>query len=387
MGLSATGIALARSLGRAGIDVVGVSSDDNPPSAHSRLFRYRRGPSLRRTEEALAFYKELADELGERPVLLPTGDPAVLFLSSFRHELEQGFRFFIPPAHELERITSKRAFAQLALELELPLPRTILPNDRIELESLADGLRFPCVVKPEYTELWRSPAARAAGLATAKALPLADREELLETYDRLAAVNNRLLVQETVQGPDENHFEYHALIDPNGRLRAEFAGRKLRLAPPHYGMGTYVESVDIREVKEVGWFVFSRLGYCGMGHLDLKRDERNGELFLFELNPRFSVWTGLDIACGIDFAYYYYLTCIGEDYEAPTSYAIGKRWLNLETDRVSMRTYSQDGTWSRPRWLLSLARASVWALFAFDDPMPSWVSFRRWVRHRVLARR
>ena len=26
------------------------------------------------------------------------------------------------------------------------------------------------------------------------------------------------------------------------------------------------------------------------------------------------------------------------------------------------------------------------ALFAFDDPMPTWVSFRRWVRHRVLAR-
>jgi D-aspartate ligase len=385
MGLSATGIALARALGRAGIEVVGVSSDDNPPSAHSRLFRYRRGPLLRETDEALAFYNKLADDLGERPVVLPTGDPAVLFLSSFRHELEPCFRFFLPPAEDVERITSKRAFAKLAVERELPLPRTVLPNDRLELESLADGLRFPCVIKPEYTELWRGPAARQAGLTTAKALPLADREAMLETYDRLAAIDNRLLVQEMVQGPDENHFEYHVLIDADGRLRAEFAGRKLRLAPPHYGMGTYVESVDIREVREVGWLVFSRLRYHGMGHLDLKRDERDGELYLFELNPRFSVWTGLDIACGIDFAYYYYLTCIGEDYEAPESYPIGKRWLNFETDRVSMRTYSRDGTWSRLRWLLSLGRASVWALFAFDDPMPSWVSFRRWVRHRVLS--
>ena len=106
------------------------------------------------------------------------------------------------------------------------------------------------MIKPEYTELWRSPAAREAGLASAKAIPVADRRSLLETYDRLAPIDNRLLVQEMVQGPDENHFEYHVLIDPDGTLRAEFAGRKLRLAPPHYGMGTYAESVDVREVRD-----------------------------------------------------------------------------------------------------------------------------------------
>src|SRR5439155_2138585 len=126
-------------------------------------------------------------------------------------------------------------------------------------------------------------------------LPVPDRRALFETYDRLAPVDGRLLVQEMVQGPDENHFEHHVLIDTEGRLRAEFAGRKLRLSPPHYGMGTYAESVELREVAKVGRDVFERIGYRGMGHLDLKRDERDGQFYLFELNPRFSVWTGLDI--------------------------------------------------------------------------------------------
>ena len=152
-------------------------------------------------------------------------------------------------------------------------------------------------------------------------------------------------------------------------------------------MGTYAESVALEEVGGIGRSIFDRVGYRGMGHVDLKRDARDGRLYLFELNPRFSVWTGLDIACGIDFPYYYYLTCIGEGYEAPSSYPIGKRWLNFETDRVSLRTYIREGTLSRRRWLMSLARATVWSLFALDDPMPSWVSFRRWVRHHVLARR
>ena len=169
-------------------------------------------------------------------------------------------------------------------------------------------------------------------------------------------------------------------------MRAEFAGRKLRLAPPHYGMGTYAESIDARDVLDTGRLVFERLGYRGMGHVDLKRDTRDGKLYLFELNPRFSVWTGLDIACGIDFPYYYYLTCIGEEYVAPRLYAIGRRWLNFETDRKGIKTYVRDRTWTRTRWLASLPRATVWALFAVDDPIPSWVSFRRWIRHSIVGR-
>jgi D-aspartate ligase len=383
MGLTSTGIAAARALGRRGVDVVGVSSDDNPPSAHSRLFRYRRGPLVQDREESLAFYRELGAELGGRAVVLPTGDSNVLFLSAFREELEQWFQFLIPSSQRLEQIASKRAFASLARELGLPLPRTLVPGDRAELEGLAPTLRFPCVIKPEFTHLWRSREAEAAGLGQTKAVPAEDLPALLTAYDQLASIDVRVIVQEMVPGPDENHFEYDAMIDGDGELRAEFAGRKLRLAPPRFGAGCYVESVEVREVQQVGRLILERLGYRGMGHLDLKRDDRDGELYLFELNPRLSMWTGLPIACGVDFPYYYYLSCLGQDYDVPASYPIGKRWTDFSADLESMRTYSRDGTWSRPRWVWSLARTSSWALFAPDDLGPSWVSFRRWLRHDV----
>ncbi|MDX6414061.1 MAG: hypothetical protein QOH23_1471, partial [Gaiellaceae bacterium] len=47
MGLTAPGIALARSLGRAGVNVIGVSSAEAPPAAYSRLFSFRTGPPLK----------------------------------------------------------------------------------------------------------------------------------------------------------------------------------------------------------------------------------------------------------------------------------------------------------------------------------------------------
>lgn len=384
MGLTAPGLALARSLGRAGVDVIGVSTAEDPPAAHSRLFGFRRAPSIGDPARLLGFYLALADELRRPIVLLPTGDQSVRFISAHRQELDPHFRYLLPTAEELDRITSKRRFSQLATEAGLPLPRTVLPAGREELEKVSQTLRFPCIVKPEFTDLWRTHAAREAGLGKTKAVPAADALELLARYEELALVDSALVVQEMVVGPDENHLDYHALVDQTGQLLAEFAGRKLRLTPPHFGAGSYVESIDAREVATEGRLVLERLGFRGMANMNFKRDERDGRLFLLELNPRFSNWTGLDISCGVDFAYLYFMACAGEGCEAPAPYRLGKRWVDFTADRESMKVYAHEGLWTWPAWAWSLARASVWALFAPDDPRPSWVSFRRWLRHDVL---
>ena len=76
MGLTAPGVALARSLGRAGINVIGVSSAEDPPAAYSRLFSFRTGPPLQETAAALRFYVELGEELHGDTVLFPTGTRA-----------------------------------------------------------------------------------------------------------------------------------------------------------------------------------------------------------------------------------------------------------------------------------------------------------------------
>ncbi len=384
MGLTPPGIALARSLGRAGVDVIGISADENPPAAHSRLFRVRRGPVPEDAGATLDFYLELAADLRRPAVLLPTGDLNAIFISEHRDQLDQHFRYLLPSADDMARIVSKRRLVQVAADLRLPLPRTVLPATRDELAEVSTTLRYPCLIKPEFTYLWRTPAARAAGLGSTKAIEVRDNAELLRQYEELAPVDVRLIVQEKILGPDENQVDYCALVDLDGSFLGEFALRKLRTFPPHLGMSSYCESIPVERVAELGRFILKQLSYQGMAWVQLKRDERDDTFYLYEINTRFGISVGLPISCGIDFALGYYCACIGKRYDAGGSYPTGKRWLNFADDRKSLATYLGDGTWSRTRWLASLPRASTWALFATDDPGPSWVSFRRWVRHDVL---
>ena len=386
MGVHVTGLAVARSLGRRGIPVVGLS---NGPAvgAPSRYLRFMRAPSVLDEAAALDFYLDLGRRMTGPAVLIPTGDPAVLFVSRHRQSLAQSFHFHVSDAAMLEAIASKRRLVAMARTHDLPLPATILPDSRAELEAAMDRIELPCVIKPEFTHLWRTPAARRAGLGEAKAIPIDDRAALLRWYDHIVAVDPRLIVQKMVVGPDESHLEYHGFADRAGDIRAEFVGRKLRLAPAHYGSGSYVESIHDEDALRVGRAVLRSIGYRGMANLDLKRDQRDGRLYLFEINPRFTIWTALDVACGVDFPYYYYQTCLGREFAAPARYPAGRGWLNPVEDLRSMREYTRDGTWSWGRWLRTVLRAPVNAVFAWDDPWPAMALAVRWARARVGRRR
>jgi len=369
MGLTETGLAVARSLGRRGIKTIGVNPSRSPASFSSFL-HYIREP--KEESEKLAFYLGLAKKIGHRAVLLPTGDPNVLFLSRHRDLLGQHFAFFIPSRDTLAAITSKRQLIRTATALDLPLPRSILLKTGKEAESLPPEF-FPCVLKPEFTHLWRSKAAYRAGINKAKAIPAHNKGELLALLDRFTQVDPRILIQQMIVGPDANHLDYHALVEEDGSIRAEFVGQKLRLTPPKLGMGCYVQSIRSEEVVAAGRRVLSRLDYRGLANINFKRDERDGKLYLLEINPRFSFWVGLDVACGIDFPYYYYQLCLEEPYAADSDYPIGKRWLSLRHDLKGMKTYKAKGELTWGQWAASALRPTVGALFACDDPLPALV--------------
>jgi predicted ATP-grasp superfamily ATP-dependent carboligase len=276
---------------------------------------------------------------------------------------------------------------EIAERHKIPLPFSIRVNNQSDLEKIPSVL-FPCVLKPESPYSWRPEKAYEIGIGGLKAIPVANKSELFKQYNRIKKVDSKLIVQKMIVGPDENHLCYHALIDSDGRTIAEFVGKKLRLTPPHFGMGCYVESIKSDEVTNEGRRILRLLSYKGIAEIDFKRDERDGRLYFFELNPRFGFWMGLDVACGVDFPYYYYKLCLGDKIIPKDGYLLGKTWLSLYYDIKGIRPLLKDGSLTWHQWMLSVIKADVGAIYALDDPFPAisllFHTFKRLTKRFIL---
>ena len=91
-----------------------------------------------------------------------------------------------------------------------------------------------------------------------------------------------------------------------------FCGRKLRQTPPGAGTCRVGESVWVDEVVEHGLRYLHGLGYYGLAQVEFKRDPRDGEYKLMEINPRLWQWHGLAAACGVDLVDLAYRELLGE---------------------------------------------------------------------------
>ena len=92
MNLYYTGLGIARSLGKAGVPVMGLTSQRG---AYGNFTRYAKTvicPDSREEPEALLeFLTGMGRELGGRSVIFPTRDDDLMFLDQFRSELEPYF--------------------------------------------------------------------------------------------------------------------------------------------------------------------------------------------------------------------------------------------------------------------------------------------------------
>jgi len=375
LGVAEAGLAVARSLHRRGIKVFGLhSSGERPPGALSRYLEFVPGWDIKDPDAAIEFLRKLLPRAGRGSVLFPTGDQNLLFVHRQRQRLADDFRFYVWNSPLLEEMSSKRGLVGLSARLGLPLPRTIVPESIDDLKGILNSLRFPCIVKPEYTHLWGTQIASELGLMGVKALPVGTPDELLAVYEKLQAADCPVIVQEMILGPDENHLDYKALVGEDGTTLAEFTARKLRVWPAHHGMSCLAESILAPDVIEAGRLVLERLGYRGIASVQFKRDSRDGRLYFLELNPRVAVWVALPTACGIDFPYYIYQMSLGRSFPRPDGFKVGRLWWNPSRDVVSMRTYLRDGTWTYRRWFTSIARPHTNPYFAVDDMRPGFAA-------------
>lgn len=356
-------LGVVRSLGRHGIPVWVVRAPEDHRLA--ALSRYSRRNLLCRTGDDDArteFLTDVARRSGlDRWVLFPTADASAAYVARQHAALSGSFTPTTPPWAVFRCGYDKRETARLAEALGIPQPLTTPISSREDVERY-DG-PFPVIIKPAVKP--------HLGLPKVKAWPAADRAELLRSYLLAArqAEPDSLLLQELIPGAGHVQYSFAALCR-HGTPVASMTAERVRQHPRDFGRSsTLVVTVDEPGVEKAARRLLAEIGLTGLVEVEFKRDLRDGQLLLLDINMRVWGWHTIGREAGVDFSYLAWRQATGQAVEEVRAPA-GLRWLRLTTDTAAGLEEIAAGDLSAPAYLRSVLRPHERAVAAADDPLP-----------------
>ena len=314
-----TGVLSVRNLKRRGVEAYCFDSDKRLQG-----FRSVYGPALlcpnpdSDSEGWLQFMLELAGDLGEQAVVIPSSDRYVLALARHRDRLSK--HFLISPGIDLQgQLALKQTQYRLALDHGMPMPRTTMAKSRGDIESFAAGAKYPCLLKPWHFREWEN-FPDGHPLLNQKVGIAHSASELLDLYELARPANPEMVAQEIIQGPDTNKRVYVGCYDARGKRIANAMFKELRCVPTGFGPATVSEPVDDPEADAVCNAFLESIGYSGICEIEVKRDADDGMVKLIEANPRLSGGGDAAPYAGVDLVWIHYQDMIGrtQEYVSPS---------------------------------------------------------------------
>jgi predicted ATP-grasp superfamily ATP-dependent carboligase len=360
-----TGLAVGRSLGRAGIKVIGLDHVKKV-GFYSRYIHASFCPHpLEHEHEFIASLIKVSEREKDRPVLFVASDEFLLPVSRNRELLERYYLMNLPSPEILECIADKYRQYALAIDAGIPVPRTFVAENMDQLLQVMDGIPFPAFIKGAEVNSWRKKMGDHV-----KGFVVHSREELVSTFKVIFERGASGLVQEIITGPDTNHFKASCYIARKGEILLAFGLQKIRQQPAGFGFGCLVQSVEYPEMVDLGKTFFTRIGYRGVGSAEFKLDQHDGKLKLIELNPRYWQQNALAGKCGMDFPLIDYLEQTDCRPKPVVQYRAGVKWVNIYSDIESFREYRKRGELSGRQWLRSLRGEKLYSDLVRDDMLP-----------------
>jgi D-aspartate ligase len=359
------GLGIVRSLGRRGIDVFVAQHEDRLAGLSRYARRRSRWPIAGDTVQT-EYLLRLAEEHGLKGwVLFPTEDKVAARISRNHDALESCYRLTTSPWEHYSVAQDKRLTYARAAALGIGTPATWYTETIEEVAEL--DLEYPVILKPASGEIDNP-------LTQVKAWRIDDRVSLLARYAEACAFlrTGHVMIQEMIPGGGECQLAFAGACR-DGEVRAFLAARRTRQMPMDFGRAsTFVETIDDAEVVEQGMRLVADLQLTGLVEVEFKRDPRNGQLKVLDVNARCWGWHSIGAAAGVDFPYVTWQLAMGEEPARGVGRA-GVRWVRLSTDvPISMREIFARKMTMRS-YLQSIRPPLEGPISAKDDPVPGLV--------------
>lgn len=320
-------LAVARSLSAAGMEVTVVREAGrfSLAAASRHADRVVTLPSVER--HASLHLEGLLKEIRARAydVLIPMTDSTIALLRRERQSVELMVRVALPPEDVLVGAQDKKVTVERARASGVRVPETRLFASIEEMRGSADGLQYPCVVKPRFSRQWDGSGPMTRGTVRYAYSGM----ELRRIFESSRQDPASLLVQEFVAGVGIGLF---ALMD-NGSPRALFAHRRLREANPTGGRASLAESMPLEErVVAPAMRLLGALGWSGVAMVEFKDPGAPQAPVAMEVNGRFWGSLPLAIAAGVDFPLLAVQQLLGLPLSLGEGYRTGVKCRHLQGD-------------------------------------------------------
>lgn len=372
MNTHVTGLAVARSLGRAGVPVLGLDKERGGVGQHSRHLAglgLVPGPEVDDGAALADHLAALGPSFAHRPVLFATNDDWVLALARHRDRLGQHYRFPFAPYDVVRRALSKTALYRACEALGVAAPRTWYLDTASPAEVVAQ-VPYPCVLKPDDSRGFYD-------AFQAKVFVVQTPDELVARVEQAARAGLTLVAQEWVDTRPGGFWSVASYLSADGAARGVFTGRKLEQWPADFGTSCLADARWDAGIAAAGLAVLRELGYWGISEIEFVQDARTGRHLLLDVNTRPWKWIGLPVAAGVDLPLLAHRDAVGQPFEAPQQ-ADGCRWVFLRDYLPLVRARAAtvpEAAVSKDEWTALFAgRPSllVDGVHDPDDPEPAY---------------
>ena len=373
-GGGSTGLGVIRSLGRRGITVIAADYDKHSIVFSSKYTHERviiPDPAIS-GEAMITFLLENLTRWRNN-VLIPCHDSMLQAISQNKAELSKHYMVAVPEWGALEKCLNKRMTFQTSIDASVPTAQALFPDSIGYLENHVTEIQYPCILKPTFSR-------KFADEFRVKVFKVRDFDELKYYYRLANKTGNEMMVQEIIPGADDQLCTYYSYRDLNSNTLAEFTCRKIRQSPPSFGVITAGESTYTPELMELGRRFLDKLEYTGVSGIEFKRDVRDNQFKLIEINARFGTVIALPIRCGIDLPWILYTDLVNQEKVLVDTYPAGMKWVYLATDVMALLRYYPKKQYKLSEFFKTYREAKVYAVYARDDFQPFIKDWLWWLR-------
>ena len=396
-------IATIRSLGRAGIELIGFDHIEPPHCAYTRYLRPSNYNILSSPSAVLNALLNGAAEVGS--VLFPTSDEYLILLSQNYDQLSERYIVTCPPWPDLQKVLNIAECYDLARKCGIATPQYFVPQNDEDLSQIIQSLQ--CESHSYLVRMMPGTAPANPDSHRFTRVAGTTKSEILATCQEIKQRTGLLpTIVDVVPGEAKDCLGVTLVMAQNSRPIVAYGLQRLSLytylsdrcrtpgAVTHpYALGAlvYCESRHDPEAMEKAIALAKAAGFYGTITVEFRRNVANGQLTLIKTDPRVVRAISLSTALGVDVPKAVYDAFTGLAPERKQHVRDGVGWIWFSQFIEALWDNRQD---IRARRVLLQLFPKIWhirsfAFFSIADPMPFFTHLywrlrsRLQIRHRV----